>query len=343
MQITPQQLQKGLNPSAQALCLICGNITAMVDLCKQALWQQAQNSGFAQRTRITIHKVDDIDNLQQILNTPSLFGDNTWIDCTVESTKLGVKGYQRLQACCDAMQSQHSLCLHLPHMDATKKKQKWFLKLSQSATCIDCKEPSLGELKQWIKFACQDNKLKLSQEQTSMLITYTEGNLSACLQEIIKLSLIANGKALDNDTMQAALSHCAQHTLFQLIDQVLAGNIDKSCQMLTQLRNQDTAPVLILWGLVRELRSLIDIKVALLRKTPFTKVMQQHRVWSSRQAAVKRAIDQHSIQSLLSMLQQSAHLEKSIKGLGSGHIWAQCNTLFLQLAGCTSPFTAKTS
>jgi DNA polymerase-3 subunit delta len=103
-------------------------------------------------------------------------------------------------------------------------------------------------------------------------------------------------------------------------------------RMLDGLRGEGETPVLILWTLTRELRSLTRIKAGQASGQPLAKLMRDAGVWDARQAMVEKALARVSLPALTQGLRDAAAIDRSIKGLQSGDIWDALTQLALRVA-----------
>ena len=337
--IPVQRLPALLKKNLPNLCVLTGDVLVLMNQAKQSIAEQAHKQGFEEVIRLTVQSIADLEQLKTQLSMSSLFATKSWIECTIASNKLGKKGYDALQSCCDNIDEHHGITLLFPLVEYAQKKQKWFMKLTSNALVVDCKAPMGKGLNDWISHYCKKQKLELTNDQTQQLLAATEGNLSACAQEIQKLALLADGKSISDKTLLLALSDSSTFTLFQIVDHALEGNARILCRTLSRLHQQALSPVLMLWSLVREVRLLINIKADLLRRKPWDLISRENRLWSTRQALVKKALDRLNIQQLLQLLEEASKVEMMLKGLDKGDITAHIDALFLKLAGCTIKHT----
>src|SRR5690606_3045292 len=138
---------------------------------------------------------------------------------------------------------------------------------------------------------------------------------------------------LDAATVQAAVADSARFDVFGLVDTALAGGVARSQRMLTGLRGEGVEPVLILWALAREIRSLAAMAGEVARGTPPGQVMGESRVWESRKAAVGAALGRLRPPQWQRLLRQAAALDRIIKGQAPGNPWDELVQLTLRLAG----------
>jgi DNA polymerase-3 subunit delta len=102
---------------------------------------------------------------------------------------------------------------------------------------------------------------------------------------------------------------------------------------LSNLRAEGTEPTLVLWGLTREIRTLIELKRALAKNTPWGDIVKQHRIWEKRQPLVKTGLLRHTVKNLHQLLLRSQQIDGIIKGVTSGSQWDELENLALRLGG----------
>jgi DNA polymerase-3 subunit delta len=90
-----------------------------------------------------------------------------------------------------------------------------------------------------------------------MLAERCEGNLLAAQQEIDKLALLwPGGTAVGAAEVAASSADSARFDVFQLGEAVRAADAARSLRILGGLQSEGAEPVLVLWALLRELRSM---------------------------------------------------------------------------------------
>lgn len=117
------------------------------------------------------------------------------------------------------------------------------------------------------------------------------------------------------------------------MDTALKGNAKRMLRILQQLKEEGTEPVLILWALTRELRSLAAQAQALSQGMSQEKVWQEFRVFEKRKPLVRTALQRHTIQQIQQLLQQAALIDRIIKGLDAGTLWDALRKLVLAIGG----------
>ena len=128
--------------------------------------------------------------------------------------------------------------------------------------------------------------LKVDAARIRLLAEYTEGNLLATHQAIIKLGLLYPHQAIGIKQIAEVIDDSAQFNIFELGQCLLRGDCRNTVRILNHLRSQDVEPSLVLWLIARECRS-----------------------------------SQRSLPKLTRLLLQCHEIDKTIKGVQLGNAW----------------------
>ncbi|MGA7802486.1 MAG: DNA polymerase III subunit delta, partial [Gammaproteobacteria bacterium] len=167
----------------------------------------------------------------------------------------------------------------------------------------------------------------------SLLADRVEGNLLACAQEIEKLRLLQGAGPVDADEVAAAVTDNARFDVFTLVDSALQGGAARSNRILAGLRAEGVEPVLVLWALAREVRTVAAMARDVAGGGRAERVLAQHRVWDSRKPVLKAALGRHSVATWQSLLRECAGIDRVIKGQAPGNPWDELVQLTLWIAG----------
>ncbi len=102
--------------------------------------------------------------------------------------------------------------------------------------------------------------------------------------------------------------------------------------MLQGLRAEGTEPPVVLWALLREIRTLRQARQAVDDGQSAQRALSGLRVWKNRLGIMQGALARHDRASLDQLLDQAARVDGSIKGFDSGRPWDNLETLVLTLA-----------
>ncbi len=107
--------------------------------------------------------------------------------------------------------------------------------------------------------------------------------------------------------------------VFKLTNAVLDGDMPQTIKLLKSLKNSGLEPILILWGLTREVRQLLNVKYA-------QQSAKRHQ---------QRALDRLSSTQLHDLLRFSSYIDTIIKGIQPGEAWNSLSILCLNFANPT--------
>ena len=106
-------------------------------------------------------------------------------------------------------------------------------------------------------------------------------------------------KTLDTDFIAAMITDNARFDIFNLVECALAGNAARSFRILENLHAEGIEPVLILWALSREIRTLAEIARLSQQGNQLASLFSQFRIFEKRQPGVRRFLQKHTHKKLL--------------------------------------------
>lgn len=119
-----------------------------------------------------------------------------------------------------------------------------------------------------------------------------------------------------------------------MIDAAIGGNVAAVNKILDNLKDENVEPVLILWAITNELRSLVNMKFTLVQGTNVDQVLFKNNVRQNRKHLVKRILTTYSLAKLESLLKFAVNIDLIIKGAGSQRLlWHELKKIYLNFAG----------
>ena len=188
-------------------------------------------------------------------------------------------------------------------------------------------------LPQWIRSRMRDAGLLPDNDAVQLLADRVEGNLLAAQQEIEKLRLLNGPGAVDAPVVRQAVADSARFDIFTLTDAALEGKAARAARILEGLRSEGQEPVLILWALAREIRTLSSLAFEIESGKRAEAAMAAARVWRNRIPLVKAALSRHRQRQLHEMLLLAGRVDRIIKGLAPGRAWDELARLVAGLSG----------
>jgi DNA polymerase III subunit delta len=177
------------------------------------------------------------------------------------------------------------------------------------------------ELVQWLGQRLQAVGLQPGPGVAELLAERAEGNLLAAVQEIEKQRLLRDPGPLELADLLGNLADSARFDLFSLTDAALSGDRARTQRVLSVLRAEGTADILVLWVLARELRTWPNWSgrgpaAGVASGAPHVRLPPQ------RLQAIERALSRLSPTACCArLLHQCSLVDQSIKGLAVGDPW----------------------
>ncbi len=116
----------------------------------------------------------------------------------------------------------------------------------------------------------------------------------------------------------------------------MLGSPHRSTRILHSLRRNQAEPVLILWALTRETRTLCQLSVGLQKGANRQTLFRNHGVWSSRSGLVNTALRRLPPPQCHHLLRRLARADLMLKGrapLQRQNIWEEIESIGLRMCG----------
>ncbi len=325
----PRQLESGLSP----LYFISGDEPLLVQEACDLVRGQAREQGCSERIVMHAESGFDWNSLLQEASGMSLFAERRLLELRLPGGRPGEAGGRVLQAYGEQPPPDKVLLIISGKIDAAQQRSRWFKALDQGGVVVQVWPLTPRELPAWIEQRMRGVGLQPQREALLLLSERVEGNLLAAVQEIEKLRMLHGTGPVGVDEVLAAVVDSARFDVFALVDTALAGDCRRTARILGGLRREGVEPVLVLWALSREIRSLATMAAQLAGGAGLQQVLARQRVWEKRKPLLRQALQRHDQCRWRHWLSQAAHLDRLIKGQAAGNIWDELLQLSLEVAG----------
>jgi len=331
MQLRGDQLAAHLERELSPVYAVYGDEPLLVIEAADTIRAAARQRGFDERQVLTALPGFNWIELSQAAGNLSLFGGRTLIDLRLPTGKPGREGSAALQAYCARPSPDTLLLVTLPELDWTEEKAAWLKALGDAGVLLKLNAPKLNELPAWIAGRLRRQNQTAEPDALRFIAERVEGNLLAAHQEILKLGLLHPPGALSLQDVQQAVLNVARYDLDGLREALLAGDAGRLTRTLEGLEQEGEAPPLVLWAITEEIRALAIVKAGQASNKPIDALFKEARVWGPRQAPFRRALQRLQTATVQSALADAAHIDRLVKGIGSGDIWNEFVRLGLKL------------
>jgi DNA polymerase-3 subunit delta len=331
-QLRADQLTAHLQRSLAPVYFIHGDETLLVNECADAVRAAARSQGYNERQVFSAEAGFDWNSLLAASDSLSLFAERRILELRLPSGKPGKEGTQILRDYAERPAPDTLLLIISGKLESAARRGKWVLALEQAGVAIAVWPVEAAQLPAWIDRRMRAHGMRASRDALQLIAERVEGNLLAAAQEIEKLYLLHGAAELDVDGVAELVADSARYDVFGLVDAALAGDAAHALRILAGLRAEGVDPVLVLWALAREIRTLAQMTREL-QGSGLAQVLAAYRVWDKRKPLLSAALQRIRGRQWWQLLQRCARLDRVVKGRAAGSAWDELLQLILSLAG----------
>lgn len=321
MKIKANQLSSHLQKNLASCYLVTGDEHLLVEEALDAIRAAARDSEFTLRDLLVATTGFDWAQLQDSGANLSLFAEKRIVELRLPTGKPGRVGSQAIADFVDKTGEDLLLIVVAPKLDQRAQSAKWVKALESAGVMIQVWPIGLRELPGWIAERMRQAGLHPDREAVAMIVDRVEGNLLAAGQEIEKLRLIHGEGEVTADDVSNAVANSSRYDVFKLVDAALGGDAKRALRILSGLRSEGVEPVIIVWALARELRTLALLTDTVSQGGDLARGMRQHRVWNTRQPLVRSCIGRHRPGDFHRLLKAAGQADLAAKGQLQADPW----------------------
>lgn len=347
MRLNSQTITAALQKKLQPLYFFFGDETLLLEEALDALRKIASQQGYSQRERYTQETGFDWAALSDSSATLSLFSEKRIIEIRLPTGKPGDAGANYLIDYASRINGNDGgndgdfdtiLVVISAGIDKRGQNTKWFKALEQKAVAAQFSALSAQDLSHWIAARLRQHNVEFDAAFVERLATYVEGNLLAAAQEINLIGLLYANQHVSVADLEKTIADHARFDVFQFVDSVLAGNVQRSIRILETLRREQFEPVVILWALARDVRILTQLADYQAAGKSTASHYRQFGIWQSRSRLFDGALNRLDATKWRSVLQDIARIDLIAKGQLPAirkDIWQELESLVLKM--CAAP------
>ena len=293
----------------------------------------AKQQGYLNREVYTADTHFDWNELLQSAGSAGLFADLKLLEIHIPNGKPGKNGGDALQTLAEHLPEDTVTVVMLPKLEKAQTQAKWFGALAAKGVMLEAKAVTPAALPQWIRGRLKKCGLDIEADALALFAERVEGNLLAAKQEVDKLALLhPQGSLLNMADAEAAVANVARFDVFQLAGAWMKGDALRVSRLLDGLEEEGEEPVLLLWTVAEDIRTLIRLTAALKQGQSVQSVRNSLRLWGDKQTLAPMAAKRLSAARLLDALQTCAKIDSIIKGAEDGDAWTEFKQLVTGLA-----------
>ncbi len=333
MQVKFEQLNGHLSKGLAPVYFITGDEPLLQQEATDLIRLAAKNQGYDEREIFHADKTFDWNTLMQSADALSLFAQLRIFDVKMPSAKPGQAGAKILKEYCERLPEDTILIISAGKLEANSKNSAWVKALDKVGVVITLWPIDAQRLPGWIDQRMRERGMSAERDSVRLIADRVEGNLLAAAQEVDKLNLLFGEGQISADQINSAVADSARFDVFGLVDAALSGNVARVTRMMNGLKIEGIEPILVLWALSREIRSLASIAFELSSGQSLNNALSKARIWTNRKQIVSNAIKRNRPEKWQQLLAKCFEIDKSIKGMKIGKPWQELQELGVAMAG----------
>ena len=332
MKIKADQLSSHLQKNLAPCYLVTGDEHLLVEETLDAIRGAARQQGFSSRELHIAATGFDWTRLRESSSNLSLFAEKQIIELRLPTGKPGRVGSQAIVELVEKIDANLMLIVSAPKLDRSAQSAKWAKSIDASGVSIQIWPIDTRELPGWIAARMRQAGLQPDRGAVALIADRVEGNLLAAGQEIEKLRLILGEGKVSADDVSSAVANSSRYDVFKLVDAALTGDAKRAMKILSGLRAEGIEPVVVVWALTRELRTLANLSDTISQGMDLAAGMQKTGVWRNRQALVRSCIGRHQHGDFHRLLKAASFADQAAKGQSRADPWQLSTDIVLGIS-----------
>ena len=332
MKIQAKQLTSHLKKNLAACYLVSGDEHLLVAEALDAIRNAAREQGFTSRESYVATTGFDWGQLRNASANLSLFAEKRIIELRLPTGKPGTVGGKAILDLVEQIDSELLLIVSAPKLDRGTASSKWVKSLQASGVSTEIWPVGVRELPGWIAARMKSSGLQPDRDAVALIADRIEGNLLAAGQEIEKLRLLLGEGPVTAEDVSNAVANSSRYDVYKLADAALAGDTRRAIKILAGLQAEGVEPVIVVWALTRELRTLASLVDSIRQGMDLSSGMQKVGVWSSRQSLIRSCVGRHQSGTFHQLLKAAGRADQAAKGQSRSDPWQITTDIILGLS-----------
>ncbi len=332
MKIQANQLSSHLLKSLAPCYLVTGDEHLLVDEALDTIRAAAREKGFTSRELHVATTGFDWNSLTASAGNMSLFAEQRIVELRLPTGKPGKVGGAAIVDLVAQAGPELLFIVTGPKLDRSSSNSKWAKTIDQAGVSLPVWPVGPRELPGWIANRMRNAGLTPDRDAVQLIADRVEGNLLAASQEIEKLRLILGEGQVTAEQVSEAVANSSRYDVYKLTDAALAGDSRRSVKILGGLREEGVEPVIVMWAITRELRTLATLDDVIRQGGDLGGAMQKSGVWRNRQGLVRACIGRHQHGDFHRMLKASGRADAAAKGQRTGDPWQMAADIVVSLS-----------
>ena len=341
MRVSLNSLEGHLKQGFQPLYLLFGAEPLLVEEALDQVRALARESGYHERLRLTVEAGFDWNLLLAQGQAMSLFSEKKLIELRMPTGKPGDTGTKAIIAYCENMPEDTTLVIISGAVEKRAQTTRWFKAVDTKGIVVESPGIKADRLPDWVSRRMTSKGITYDFKVVDRICQLVEGNLLAAAQEINLLSLLYPGDKITSSIIEKIIADHARFSVYMLADACLSGSVVRATRILQSLKREQAEPIVILWALSRDARTLCQLSAASERtgQSP-DRLFKKYGIWSSRSSLITAALRRMGNRQWENILRRLGRADLMLKGsvpMQRRDIWEEIENISLIICGTRIP------
>jgi DNA polymerase-3 subunit delta len=332
LKINANQLAGHLQKNLAPCYLVTGDEHLLVAEALDEIRDAARRNGFTSRDLHIATAGFDWADLRDSSANLSLFAERRLVELRLPTGKPGRAGSEAIVDLVTQTGPDLMLLVSGPKLDRSAQSAKWVKSIDASGVSIPVWPVGVRELPGWIAARMRQRGLQPDREAVAMIAGRVEGNLLAAGQEVEKLRLLLGEGPVTAGDVARAVADSSRFDVFKLVDAAMSGDARRALRILSGLQGEGVEPVIVVWSLSRELRTLASIADAVAQGSDLGAGMQKAGVWKNRQSLVRACVGRHQQGDFRRLIKLVGRADQAAKGQLRDDPWQLATQIIIEIA-----------
>ena len=332
MKIAAKQLTTHLNKSLLPCYLVSGDEPLLVQEALDAIRARARRDGYGSRELHVAGTGFDWNDLRSAGGNLSLFADKRIVELRLPTGKPGRTGGAAIAEFVEQAGDDLLFLVSAPKLDRSGAASKWASAIGKTGGMLQIWPVGVRELPGWITSRMRAAGLQPDRDAVQLIADRVEGNLLAAQQEIEKLRMLQGEGKISASDVDAAVADSSRFDVYKLVDAAVAGDASRAVRILGGLRVEGTEPVIVMWALTRELRTLARLADSVTDGANLGSSLQKFGVWRNREGLVRSCVSRHQRDDFYDLIKLARRADAAAKGQLAADPWQLATEIVLGLA-----------
>jgi DNA polymerase-3 subunit delta len=335
VKIPAAQLPSALAKSLLPCYLVSGDEPLLAQEALDTIRAEARRRGFGAREVHVVTTGFDWNEIAAAAGSLSLFAEKRILELKVPTGKPGRDGSAAIADLMQQVGDDLMVLVEAPRLDKSAS-SKWVKEIEAVGAHVQVWPVGPRELPGWIAARARAVGLKPDRDAVNLLVDRVEGNLLAAHQEIEKLRLLLGDGPVSGADVENAVADSSRFDVYKLTDAAVEGKAARAIRMLGRLRGEGVEPVIVVWALTRELRTLARVAEMVQTGSDLGAALQRAGVWRTRQASVRSCVARHAASDFYRLLQITRRADAAAKGQMRVDPWQLVTEIVFGLAAAAT-------